>query len=108
MRAEDAKEAVIYVGSEEAITEFEASLSADVLAQYKVVAHYHPADSGPDNFSSLLKSESVARAIFAPKQTEFGELAELIEICELQGVEAWISAGFLQSIHQNGSNCFGR
>ena len=97
VRAEDAKEAVIYVGSEESITEFEASLSEEVLAQYKVVAHYHPAKDSSDNFSALLKNESVARAIFAPKQTEFGELAELIEICELQGVEAWISAGFLQA-----------
>lgn len=97
VRAEDAKEAVIYVGSEGSISEFEASLSADVLAEYKVVAHYQPSEDNPDNFSSLLKRESVARVIFAPKQTEFGELAELIEICELQGVEAWISAGFLQA-----------
>ena len=97
VRAEDAKEAVIYVGSEESIGEFEESLSADVLADYKVVAHYQPSDGSSEQFEDLLKRESVARVIFAPKQTEFGELAELVEICELQGVEAWISAGFLQA-----------
>ncbi|MEC9053840.1 MAG: hypothetical protein VX633_00930, partial [Verrucomicrobiota bacterium] len=97
VRAEDAKEAVIYVGSEESIGEFEGSLSADVLADYKVVAHYQPSDGSSEEFEDLLKRESVARVIFAPKQTEFGELAELVEICELQGVEAWISAGFLQA-----------
>jgi len=97
VRVEDAKEAVIYVGSQESIKEFEASLPSDVLTEYKVVAHYQPSEGTPEEFTNLLKRESVARVIFAPKQTEFGELAELVEICELQGVEAWISADFIQT-----------
>ena len=97
VRAEDAKEAVIYAGSEESIEEFEASLSPDVLAEYKVVARYQPSEGTPEKFTNLLKRESVARVIFAPRRTEFGELAELVEICEVQGVEAWISADFIQT-----------
>ena len=97
VRVEDAKEAVIYVGSQESIKEFEASLPSDVLTEYKVVAHYQPSEGTPEEFTNLLKRESVARVIFAPRQTEFGKLAELVEICELQGVEAWISADFIQT-----------
>ncbi|MDP7105976.1 MAG: sugar transferase, partial [Roseibacillus sp.] len=97
VREEDAKEAVIYVGSQESIKEFEANLPSDVLTEYKVVAHYQPSEGNSEEFTNLIKHESVARVIFAPKQTEFGKLAELVEICELQGVEAWISADFIQT-----------
>jgi exopolysaccharide biosynthesis polyprenyl glycosylphosphotransferase len=96
-REEDAKEAVIYVGSQESIKEFEANLPSDVLTEYKVVAHYQPSEGNSEEFTTLIKHESVARVIFAPRQTEFGKLAELVEICELQGVEAWISADFIQT-----------
>ena len=97
VRVEDAKEAVIYVGSQESIKEFEATLAPDVLTEYKVVAHYQPSEGNSEEFTNLIKHESVARVIFAPRQTEFGKLAELVEICELQGVEAWISADFIQT-----------
>lgn len=97
VRIEDAKEAVIYVGSKESMEEFENSLPSEVIAEYKVVAQYEPSEGNNEDFSALLKKESVGRVIFAPKHTEFGELAELVEICEVQGVEAWISADFIQT-----------
>ncbi|MFP6898329.1 MAG: sugar transferase [Roseibacillus sp.] len=97
VRAEDAKEAIIYVGSEESMKEFEEGLPSEVLADYKVVARYEPAKGTAEEFGILLKKESVGRVIFAPKNTEFGKLAVLVEICEVQGVEAWISADFIQT-----------
>lgn len=97
VRAEDAKEAVIYVGSAAAMKEFEEELPSEALADYKVVAQYEPEKGSAEDFNALLKRESVARVIFAPKHTEFGKLAELVEICEVQGVEAWISADFIQT-----------
>ena len=97
VRAEDAKEAVIYVGSEGSLAEFEAGLPAEAREEYKVVAQFEPAEGSPEEFNDLLKHESVARVVFAAKHTEFGQLARLVEICELQGVEAWISAEFIQT-----------
>lgn len=97
VRAEDAKEAVIYVGGEESLAEFESGLRAEAKADYKVVAHFRPAEGTVDDFRALLKAESVGRVIFAAKHTEFGYLAELIEACELQGIEAWISADFIRT-----------
>lgn len=97
VRAEDAKEAVIYVGSPESMADFEKGLPADVLEGIKVVDQYEPSKGSLEAFSALLKKESVGRVIFAPKHTEFGELAELVEICEVQGVEAWISADFIRT-----------
>ncbi|MDA0768546.1 MAG: sugar transferase [Verrucomicrobia bacterium] len=97
VREEDAKEAVIYVGSEESLDEFDAGLSVDVRAEFKVVARFRPSEGTVDEFRDLLKQESVGRVIFAARHTEFGILADLVEACELQGVEAWISADFIQT-----------
>ena len=97
VRAEDAKEAVIYVGGEESRREFESGLSDEVKDGYKVVGHFRPSQGTVDDFRDMLKAGSVGRVIFAAKHTEFGVLADLVEACELQGVEAWISADFIQT-----------
>ena len=91
------KEAVIYVGGEESLAEFESGLSEEAKADYKVVAYFRPAEGTVDDFRALLKAESVGRVIFVAKHTEFGYLAELVEACELQGIEAWISADFIRT-----------
>ncbi len=97
VRAEDAKEAVLFVGSEESLREFEEDLPEEAKGGYKVVARFQPAPGNSLEFGSLLRKESVGRVIFAAKHAEFGTLAELVEICEIQGVEAWISADFIQT-----------
>jgi exopolysaccharide biosynthesis polyprenyl glycosylphosphotransferase len=97
VRAEDAKEAVIYAGSSASMEEFERTMPAETLEEYKVVARFDPSSGSPEEFNTLLKRESVGRVIFAPKHTEFGDLSVLVEICEVQGVEAWISADFIQT-----------
>ena len=69
----DAREPIIYVGSRDSMEEFEESMPADVLSEYKVVAQFEPAKGCPNEFAELLKSESVGRVIFAPRHTEFGD-----------------------------------
>ena len=96
-RAEDAKEPVIYVGSPDSVAAFEDSLLEEARSLYKVVARFDPSEGSVDEFRELLKQESVGRVIFAAKHTEFGILARLVESCELQGVEAWIWAEFIQT-----------
>jgi exopolysaccharide biosynthesis polyprenyl glycosylphosphotransferase len=44
-----------------------------------------------------LKKQSAARVIFVAKDTGFGKVAEGVEACELQGVEAWIVASFIRT-----------
>ena len=97
VRAEDVKEAVIYVGAGKTLASFEEQLPDDVKETYKVVAQFDPVKGTVDELRELLKAESVARVIFATKHTEFGKLTSLVEECELQGVEAWIWADFIQT-----------
>lgn len=97
VRAEDAKEAIIFVGTCDSMKEFEEAMPSEAMADIRVVAHFVPSEGDPLDFADLLKAESVGRVIFAPKHTEFGALGELVEICETQGVEAWITADFIQT-----------
>lgn len=97
VRAEDAKEAVIITGSDEEISEFLDSTPEEVKAGWTIVDQLDLATLTLEKFEEEIKAASVARVLFLSKQTEFGRLAKAIEVCELQGVEAWISAGFIRT-----------
>lgn len=97
VRTEDAKEAVIYVGAGKTLADFENQLPEEIKAGYKVVSQFDPVEGTVEELRELLKQEAVSRVIFATKHTEFGKLARLVEECELQGVEAWIWADFIQT-----------
>ena len=97
VRAEDAKEAVILAGSEQDIEDFLKSASEEIESGWKVVGRIDLKDIAIEDFEKKIKAASVGRVLFLAKHTEFGQLAKAIEICELQGVEAWISASFIRT-----------
>ncbi|MBK1833433.1 sugar transferase [Roseibacillus ishigakijimensis] len=97
IRAEDAKEAVIISGGEAEIAEFLDSTSEEVKAGWKIVEKLDLREVSIAEFESKIKDASVGRVLFLARHTEFGQLAKAIEICELQGVEAWVSASFIRT-----------
>ena len=97
VRAEDAKEAVIISGGDTEIEEFLAETSEEVQAGWKIVDRIDLRDVSVEDFEAKIKAASVGRVLFLARGTEFGQLAKAIEVCELQGVEAWISAGFIRT-----------
>ncbi|MGJ8723038.1 MAG: sugar transferase [Roseibacillus sp.] len=97
VRAEDAKEAVIISGGEAEIVEFLEETSEEVQAGWKIVDRIDLREVSVDDFEAKIKAASVGRVLFLARHTEFGQLAKAIEVCELQGVEAWISAGFIRT-----------
>lgn len=97
VRAEDAKEAVILSGGMREIEEFLAETSEEVQASWRVVNRIDLREVTTEDFEEKIKEASVGRVIFLAQHTEFGQLAKAIEVCELQGVEAWISAGFIRT-----------
>ena len=97
VRAEDAKEAVIISGGEAEIEEFLAETSEEVQAGWKIVERIDLREVSVEDFEAKIKAASVGRVLFLARGTEFGQLAKAIEVCELQGVEAWISAGFIRT-----------
>ncbi|GHC65007.1 sugar transferase [Roseibacillus persicicus] len=97
VRAEDAKEAVIIAGGEREIEEFLGSTTEEVQAGWKIVDRVDLRDTSIEDFEEKIKAASVGRVFFLARHTEFGQLAKAIEVCELQGIEAWVSAGFIRT-----------
>jgi exopolysaccharide biosynthesis polyprenyl glycosylphosphotransferase len=90
-------ERVIIAGSEKEITELLADLDPEAVAEWDIVERYDLASREVGELFDLLKKESVGRVVFATKNTPFEKVAEAVEVCELQGVEAWIAAAFIRS-----------
>jgi exopolysaccharide biosynthesis polyprenyl glycosylphosphotransferase len=90
-------ERVIITGSDTEIDELLADLDADAVSDWDIVERFDLASRTAVELYELLKRESVGRVIFATKDTPFDKVAQAVEVCELQGVEAWIAASFIRS-----------
>jgi exopolysaccharide biosynthesis polyprenyl glycosylphosphotransferase len=95
--SEKIKESIVLAGMPEEIEKLYASLSASDRIQWRVVGRYDLASDKWDEFQQLLHDEAVERVIFATKHSEFDKIATAVEMCEVRGIEAWISANFMQT-----------
>jgi exopolysaccharide biosynthesis polyprenyl glycosylphosphotransferase len=91
------KERVIIAGVGDEMSELLASLDPHIVSSWKIVDHFDLDLRDVNELFGLLKEQAVCRVIFSAKNTEFGKVARAVEACELQGVEAWISASFIRS-----------
>lgn len=94
---ESSKERVVLAGSPEETEALFAELDEEVTAGWKVVEHFDLQVRPVEELFDLLKNESVGRVLFAAKETGFDKVARAVEVCELQGVEAWIAASFIRT-----------
>lgn len=90
-------EKVVVAGSESEIEELLLSFDPEAIADWDVVERFDLASRSSDELFSLLKRKSVGRVVFATNSIEFDKVAEAVEVCELQGVEAWIAASFVRT-----------
>ncbi len=95
--SEATKERVIIAGSDGEMDELLADLDPEITSGWKIVEHFDLGKRDVTELFKVLKEESVSRVLFAAKNTEFQKVAEAVEACELQGVEAWIAATFIRS-----------
>jgi exopolysaccharide biosynthesis polyprenyl glycosylphosphotransferase len=91
------KERVIVAGTGNEMRQLYDELDSEITSAWKVVDHFDLKTRNVEELFDLLKRESVARVVFAAKNTEFEKIAQAVEACELQGVEAWIAASFIRS-----------
>ena len=94
---EDNKENIVIAGTGDEMNSFLKGLSDEVTATWHVSQLFDLETQSSDDLFDLLKKESVARVIFVTKRTDFEKVSRAVEICELQGVEAWISASFIRT-----------
>ena len=91
------KERVIIAGVGEEMKNLRDELDPEVIADWNIVEMFDLKKHSVEELYELLKNQSVARVVFAAKDTEFGIIAQAVEACELQGVEAWIAASFIRT-----------
>lgn len=101
LRARAAKdgnlERIVLAGSSEETGAFLATIDDEVTSTWKVVAHFDLAHRTVGDLQHLIAAESVQRVVFLAGHAEFDRVARAVEACEVQGVEAWIAASFLQT-----------
>jgi exopolysaccharide biosynthesis polyprenyl glycosylphosphotransferase len=94
---ESTKERVVIAGTGSEIDALLTELDGEIVADWNIVAHFDLETRSVEDLFDLLKDKSVARVIFVAKETCFDKVAMAVEACELQGVEAWISASFIRT-----------
>lgn len=65
--------------------------------RWRVAAEFNLNEGTGDDFDRLLRDHAVHRVVFIPEGVSFDRLTRAVEHCELQGVEAWIAASFVQA-----------
>ena len=91
------KESIVLAGNPDEVERLYVSIIKDETTQWRVVGRYDLASQKWDDFQQLLHDEAVERVIFAAKHSEFDKIATAVEMCEVRGIEAWISANFMQT-----------
>lgn len=91
------RERVVIAGTKEDISAFVMSIPESVSDYWEVRGEFDLKEGTADELESMLKDESVQRVIFAAQHALFKQLSEAVEICEAQGVEVWVSAGFIRT-----------
>ncbi len=69
----------------------------DTRHRWRIAGEFDLARGTPDELEELLCEHAVHRVVFIPEGVSFERLARAVERCELQGIEAWIAASFVQS-----------
>ena len=94
---EAAKERVMIAGSGGDINEWLAQLDPEIVADWNIVERFDLSTREVEEMFALLTDKGVGRVMFVANHTEFDKVARAVEVCELQGVEAWISASFIRT-----------
>tara|TARA_B100000900_G_C20593842_1_gene722593 strand:+ start:1074 stop:2483 length:1410 start_codon:yes stop_codon:yes gene_type:complete len=90
-------ERVVLAGTPEETGLFLEDLESEILETWKIAAHFDLETKTVGELDDLIKQQSIQRVVFLTGHTEFSRVAQAVETCELQGVEAWIGATFLRA-----------
>jgi len=96
-RDEGRRERVVLAGSPEDLDELIQELDAESTGGWAIVERFDLSTRPVEELYELLKEETVERVIFATRRTAFDRVAQAVEACELQGVEAWVAASFTRT-----------
>ena len=97
VRRGEQRERVILVGTRADILTFRKSLSPDEVMEFEIVDDIEVDSKSVQDLVNALHKHGAERVLFVGAHSELGRLQEYIGACEIEGVEAWLSADFMQT-----------
>ena len=91
------RERVVLAGTPEDVEVLLSQLPSGQVAAMDIVARIDIAHAPVNDLVDILHEKAVERVIFATDHVHFGKIEEAIIACETEGVEAWLSAHFIQT-----------
>lgn len=91
------RERVVLAGTPEDVAELLGTMPHEVTDYWQVVNQFDLEDGSLDELEKILTEESVERVIIAARHAVFRQISRTVELCEKQGIEAWVSAGFIRT-----------
>jgi exopolysaccharide biosynthesis polyprenyl glycosylphosphotransferase len=88
------KRRIIIAGSVAEIVRLRREIKTRAADSIEVAAEFHLADSPPQALIELLHEHSVSGVLVSAKHAQFERVESVIQLCELEGVEAWLVADF--------------
>jgi exopolysaccharide biosynthesis polyprenyl glycosylphosphotransferase len=95
-KREDLREPIILAGTQADMYQLRHTFTAEQLMHLRVVDEIDLERQTVQDLVDSLHKHSVARVIFAGGHTMLGSLQDFISACEIEGVEAWLVADFIQ------------
>jgi len=97
IRKGELREPVIFTGEPDAILEFWNKLPVDIRLQMDVVERVDLQTNDVAALIEALHKHAVGRVILCFHSLKMDTVQRAIEVCELEGVEAWLSAAFIRT-----------
>lgn len=91
------RELVLFAGSKSDMLALLEDTPERVTDYWDIVATFDFKEHDVEELRAYLDEYSVQRVVFSVNDSEFRKLSRAIEICEVQGVEAWVDAGFIRT-----------
>ncbi len=88
------KRRIIIAGSVAEIARLRREVKARDGDAIEIAAEFHLADSPPQVLIELLHEHSVSGVLVSAKHAHFERVESVIQLCEIEGVEAWLVADF--------------
>jgi exopolysaccharide biosynthesis polyprenyl glycosylphosphotransferase len=92
-----AKERVLLAGPLKDMQRMLAGMNDEQRAEMCVVGEFDLTEQPVSRLVELLHERAVSRVVFAAQHVHFSKIEEAVQACETEGVDAWISADFLQT-----------
>ena len=97
VRSGEIRERVILVGTAADIRMFRNTFSPSEIMEIEVADELDVDTSTVHDFVEILHEHTPERVLFVGGHGELGRLQEYIGACEIEGVESWLSADFMQT-----------